>query len=222
VTTTRYRDLALREDPGAPLDAASIAAALAEHLRPLAPSLVRSDPAAASWLARLALLRNAMPEAELPDVDDQALADLVADACAGKRGVEEVERTPWVPLLKARLSHAQARLVDEQAPEALTVPSGNRIRLVYEPGHPPVLAVRLQELFGWADTPRIAAGRVAVLLHLLGPNFRPVQVTDDLRSFWATTYFQVRKDLRARYPRHAWPDDPLTARAEAKGGRRSS
>jgi ATP-dependent helicase HrpB len=220
VTITRYRDLVLREDPGAPLDSASIASALAEHLRPLAPSLVRSDPAAASWLARLALLRRAMPEAVLPEIDDEALADLVADACVGKRGVEEVERTPWVPLLKARLSHAQNRLVDEQAPEALTVPSGNRIRLSYEPDRPPVLAVRLQELFGWSDTPRIAGGRVAVLLHLLGPNFRPVQVTDDLRSFWATTYFQVRKDLRARYPRHAWPDDPLTARAESKGGRR--
>ena len=83
-----------------------------------------------------------------------------------------------------------------------------------------MLAVRLQELFGWTETPRVAGGRVAVVLHLLGPNFRPVQITDDLRSFWATTYFQVRKDLRARYPKHAWPEDPLTAKPEAKGGRR--
>jgi len=80
-----------------------------------------------------------------------------------------------------------------------------------------VLAVRLQELFGWADTPRVAMGRVPIVLHLLGPNFRPVQITDDLRSFWATTYFQVRKDLRARYPKHAWPEVPGSARAEAKG-----
>jgi ATP-dependent helicase HrpB len=118
------------------------------------------------------------------------------------------------------LTHAQGRLLDEQAPEAITVPSGSRIRLTYEADRPPVLAVRLQELFGWTDTPRLAGGRVAVILHLLGPNFRPVQVTDDLRSFWTTTYFQVRKDLRARYPRHSWPDDPLLARPEAKGGRR--
>jgi len=80
-----------------------------------------------------------------------------------------------------------------------------------------VLAVRLQELFGLLDTPRIAGGRVPVTLHLLGPNYRPVQVTQDLRSFWATTYFQVRKDLKARYPKHAWPEDPLTAPPQAKG-----
>jgi ATP-dependent helicase HrpB len=120
------------------------------------------------------------------------------------------------------LTHAQGRLLDEQAPERLLVPSGHRARLEYAPSpdRPPVLAARLQELFGWTETPRVAAGRVAVVLHILGPNFRPVQITDDLRSFWASTYFQVRKDLRARYPRHAWPDDPLTARAEAKSGRK--
>jgi ATP-dependent helicase HrpB len=122
--------------------------------------------------------------------------------------------------LRGRLTHAQNRLLDEQAPEALTVPSGQRIRLTYTPDRPPLLAARLQELFGWTETPRVAGGRVPVVLHLLGPNFRPVQITDDLRSFWSTTYFQVRKDLRARYPRHAWPDDPLTARAEAKGRRK--
>ena len=106
------------------------------------------------------------------------------------------------------------------APEALAVPSGNRIRLSYPSDGPPSLAVRLQELFGWPETPRIAGGRVAVVLHLLGPNYRPVQITDDLKSFWAGAYFQVRKDLRARYPKHAWPDDPLKAPAEARGGRR--
>jgi ATP-dependent helicase HrpB len=142
------------------------------------------------------------------------------EVCAGKRSLEEVRRVALVPGLKSRLTHAQNRILDEQAPESLTVPSGNRIRLSYEPDRPPVLAVRLQELFGWTDTPRVAGGRVAVVLHLLGPNFRPVQITDDLRSFWATTYFQVRKDLRARYPKHAWPEDPLTAKPEAKGGRR--
>jgi ATP-dependent helicase HrpB len=85
-----------------------------------------------------------------------------------------------------------------------------------------VLAVRVQELFGWSHAPTLAGGRVRILLHLLGPNYRPVQVTDDLASFWANTYPQVRKDLRARYPRHAWPDDPARAKAEAKGGRARS
>jgi ATP-dependent helicase HrpB len=83
-----------------------------------------------------------------------------------------------------------------------------------------VLAVRLQEIFGWTETLRLAGGRVPLLLHLLGPNYRPVQITNDLKSFWSTTYFQVRKDLRVRYPKHSWPDNPLTATPQAKGPRR--
>jgi ATP-dependent helicase HrpB len=92
--------------------------------------------------------------------------------------------------------------------------------LRYEIGKAPVLAVRLQELFGLSQTPGLAGGRAPVLLELLGPNFRPVQVTDDLASFWRNTYEQVRKDMRRRYPKHSWPDDPLTAIPTARGGRR--
>ena len=88
--------------------------------------------------------------------------------------------------------------------------AAERFVLTYEIGRPPVLAVRLQELFGWTETPRLARGRVAVLLHLLGPNNRPVQITNDLRSFWTTTYHQVRKDLRGRYPKHPWPGRPVS------------
>ncbi|HEY0784212.1 MAG TPA: ATP-dependent helicase C-terminal domain-containing protein, partial [Thermoanaerobaculia bacterium] len=102
----------------------------------------------------------------------------------------------------------------------LAVPSGSRLPVVYEPGKPPVLAARIQEMFGLAETPRLAAGRVAVLLHLLAPNHRPQQVTQDLRSFWETTYPIVRKELQGRYPRHAWPDDPWTAQPERRPKRR--
>ena len=222
VVSLFYRDLSLREDRNARVDVGEASGALAAHLRGRAREFVLGDERASAWLARLEFLRRVMPEAGWPEFDDEALGDVVADACAGRRTVEEVRGTPLVPLLRARLPHPKGGLMDELAPEALAVPSGNRVRLVYEAGRPPVLAVRLQELFGLAQTPRVAGGRVGVLLHLLGPNYRPVQVTDDLASFWATTYFQVRKDLRARYPRHSWPDDPLAARAEAKGGRRSS
>jgi len=110
--------------------------------------------------------------------------------------------------------------LDEQAPVAISVPSGSRIRLDYSES-PPVLAVRLQELFGLPDTPRIAGGRQIVKLHLLSPARRPVQVTQDLASFWANTYVEVKKDLKGRYPKHYWPDDPLiaepTARAKPRG-----
>lgn len=127
---------------------------------------------------------------------------------------------PLAPLLRATLHYPLDRLLNELAPETITVPSGSRIRLNYGPvlsGQPPILAVRLQEMFGLTDTPRIVGGRVPVLLHLLSPGFKPVQITADLRSFWQSGYFEVRKDLRVRYPKHAWPEDPLTATPVAKG-----
>jgi ATP-dependent helicase HrpB len=147
------------------------------------------------------------------------LAEVLAEASQGKRSLEELRGT-LAPLLQSRLPYPLDRLLEQHAPDAIEVPTGNRIRVAYAIGQAPVLAVRLQEVFGWTDTPRVAGGRVPVLLHLLGPNFRPVQITDDLRSFWSTTYFQVRKDLRTRYPKHSWPEDPLSAKPEAKGGRR--
>jgi ATP-dependent helicase HrpB len=100
------------------------------------------------------------------------------------------------------------------------VPSGSRIALQYEPGRPPILAVRIQEVFGMLETPRVAGGRVSVLMHLLAPNMRVAQVTEDLASFWRSTYALVRKDLRARYPKHAWPEDPSTATAQRRPGKR--
>ncbi len=216
-----YRDLVLREETHGAVSAEEASSALASTLAERAEAFVREDEAAASLLDRLEFLRRAAPEGDWPAFGPDDLAEVVADACIDRRTVDEVRRVPKTPLLLGRLTHAQRRALDENAPEALQVPTGNRIRLAYEPGRPPVLAVRLQELFGLADTPRLAGGRVPVLLHLLGPNYRPVQVTDDLRSFWTTTYHQVRKDLRARYPKHSWPEDPWTARPEAKGGRRS-
>ncbi len=221
VATLWYRDLLLREDRNVRVEPSEASDALAGFLAGRAREFVAGDETAANWLARLEFLRRAMPEAGWPELDDAALGEVVAVACAGKRTMDEARRVPLTPLLKSRLLHSQARAVDELAPEALAVPSGSRIRVSYDQDGPPVLAVRLQELFGWTETPKLAGGRVPIVLHLLGPNFRPVQVTGDLRSFWATTYFQVRKDLRAQYPRHSWPDDPLSARAEAKGSRRS-
>lgn len=186
-------------------------------LRTRAESFLREDEHASRWLDRLAFLRAAMPELGLPEWNAAELADVMELACAGCRSLDEVRRLPLVPLLEMRLGRPGAQSLHVHAPEFLTVPSGNRLRLTYQVDRPPILAARLQELFGWTESPRVAGGRVAVLLHILGPNFRPVQVTDDLRSFWSTTYHQVRKDLRARYPKHAWPEDPWTARAEAKG-----
>jgi len=213
-----YRDLAIRMAKGDQGDPAAVSACLAAALAPQARALFDEDETAAGWLRRCAWLRRRMPQLELPDVDDALLRDIVVELCAGCRSRAEVVAKPKLPWLQGRLSYAQSRAVDEHAPEAITVPSGSSIRLRYEDAErPPILAVRLQELFGLAQTPAIAGGAVPVLLHLLAPNYRPEQVTQDLASFWKTTYLQVRKDLRARYPKHSWPDDPLTAKAEAKG-----
>jgi ATP-dependent RNA helicase HrpB len=220
VSTVSYRDLTLREDRNIPVEPEAAARALAQALAPRARSIFEGDEASALWLARLDLARLRMPEAGWPEFHEMDWAELIAMAAEGRRSEEEILRGPMLSMLKSRLSFAENRRLDEQIPESLLVPSGSRVRLSYPKEGPPILAVRLQELFGWTETPRIAGGRVPVVLHLLGPNYRPVQITDDLRSFWAIAYFQVRKDLRARYPKHSWPDDPLTARAEARGGRR--
>jgi len=216
-----YRNLVLREDRNQTVSRGEAGEALAEYLRPRARDFLAKDESIAAWLARITFLREAMPESPTLLLDDATLAELVAEACAGKRSLAEVRASDLLGRLKGRLTYAQTTWLEEQAPEALRVPSGSRIRLEYQPGRPPVLAVRIQEIFGWTETPRLAGGRVPVLLHLLGPNYRPVQVTGDLKSFWSTTYFQVRKDLRARYPKHSWPEDPLNAKPEAKGSRRT-
>jgi ATP-dependent helicase HrpB len=117
----------------------------------------------------------------------------------------------------SRLDRLQSRELQESARESITIPSGRLDRRTYEPERPLILSARLQELFGRTETPRVARGRVPVLLHLLGPNLRPVQITDDLNSFWKTTYHQVRKDLRGRYPKHAWPEEPLGVRPPSRG-----
>jgi ATP-dependent helicase HrpB len=124
-------------------------------------------------------------------------------------------------ILGSQLSWEQRRRLDEGAPTHLTLPNGRRRALEYRPGEPPVLAARLQELFGLVVTPRVCWERVPVMVHILSPAGRPVQVTQDLTSFWDRTYQEVRRELRGRYPKHAWPEDPRTAAPVGPGQRRS-
>ena len=170
--------------------------------------------------ARVALLREACPELGLPDLADAALLatleDWLAPHLSGWTRLDSLTPQALGEALSAQLDYAQRRAVDDLAPEVLAVPSGNSRRLHYEAGSAPVLAVKLQELFGLADTPRIAKGRVAIVLHLLSPAQRPIQVTQDLRGFWERTYPEVRRELKGRYPRHPWPDDPWSAKATAR------
>jgi ATP-dependent helicase HrpB len=217
----RFEDLLLEEVP-APLpdgeETARVlaAAALARPERVLPPA----DSPAGLFRLRVRCLRGWMPELGLPALDGDDLAETLTWLCHGRRSFEELRKADWLHAVEGRLTHAQRQALEREAPERLAVPSGSRITLRYEEGRPPVLAVRIQEVFGLRDTPRVAGGRVKVLLHLLAPNYRPQQVTDDLASFWANTYQQVRKELRARYPRHAWPEDPTDAVPERRPQRK--
>jgi ATP-dependent helicase HrpB len=218
---TRWFDLILDETPAALPDDGSVAAVLAEAARRnWSRVFPPADAEAISLIARVRCLRNWMPELQLPDWTDDALQSLLPALCPGCRSFEELQRAPWRMVLETTLTPLQRAAVAREAPERLQVPSGSRLALQYEPGRPPVLAVRIQEIFGLSDTPRIAGGRVPVLLHLLAPNHRPQQVTDDLRSFWTTAYQQIRGELRRRYPKHAWPEDPWTATPERRPQRK--
>jgi ATP-dependent helicase HrpB len=167
--------------------------------------------------ARMQALRAWLPESGLPDVSDQALLDSLetwlAPYLEGRHRLDALAADDVSQALASLFDHGQRRLLDAQAPESLLVPSGQSRRIEYAAGEPPILAVKLQELFGLADTPRVGAGRIPVTLHLLSPAGRPIQVTQDLKGFWERTYPEVRKELKGRYPRHPWPDDPWTATA---------
>jgi ATP-dependent helicase HrpB len=179
------------------------------------------DSPTGRFLVRLRCLRGWMPELKLPDYEEDDLRALLAELAAGRKSLAELRSADWLGQIQGRLNYQQLQAIEREAPERLAVPSGSRLAIAYELGRPPILAVKIQELFGLTETPRIAGGRVPVLLHLLAPSGRPQQVTDDLASFWANTYPQVRKDLRARYPKHAWPDDPLTAPPTSRPKKRS-
>jgi ATP-dependent helicase HrpB len=217
-----YDDLVLQEtEIPAPLDEETarllLDAARADLRRALEPGA-----GVERLRARVAFLRRAMPELDLPPLDDEALLDVLPTLVSGRRRLSELRETPLEPLLKARLGSRGLYLLDQHAPESLPVPTGRDLPLRYDADGPPVLAVKLQELFGLAATPRVAGGRVSVLLHLLSPAGRPVQVTSDLASFWSTTYPAVRRELRGRYPKHPWPEDPWTApprRGTTRSGR---
>ena len=200
-------------------DAALVVKALLAYLREAGLSKLTWSPAARQLQQRLEFLRLHFPATESsepwPAFDDAMLtwelADWLGPHLTGLKTLDQVQRLDLCEPLLARLPGGwpQRQELDRLAPAALEVPSGSHITLDYSDPAAPVLAVKLQELFGLTETPTVAAGRVPLLLHLLSPGGRPAQVTRDLRSFWEKGYFEVRKDLKGRYPRHPWPDKPM-------------
>lgn len=225
VRRTRFADLIIEEKTGVPVDDDAIAAGLASTFADRFERLFVPDDATRAMLTRLRFAIQAMPDDEWPVVDDAALKALLPELCQGlvrkgRRKLEDVAGADWHGAVSGLLDWQLKQRLDAEVPPRLQVPTGNAIAVDYGPaleGGVPVLAVRLQECFGWLDTPRVARGRIAVVLHLLSPGYKPVQVTTDLRSFWQRGYKEVKAELKARYPKHSWPDDPLAATPVAKG-----
>jgi ATP-dependent helicase HrpB len=165
--------------------------------------------------ARVQLMRRLFPDDGWPDLSDTALLDSLetwlSPVLFGVRNARQLAVVDCAVALAGVLDYRQKLALDSLTPTHLVVPSGSRIRLDYCQGEMPVLAVKLQELFGLADTPKVGGGRATVLLHLLSPAGRPLQVTTDLKGFWDGSYHQVKKEMKGRYPKHPWPDDPWNA-----------
>lgn len=219
---SRFDRIVIDSRPAGRVDPQQAAQALTEAVRELGLDALPWSEGLRQWQARVAGLRQWMPELDLPDLSDAALLatldQWLRPAFAGKTRLDALTEDALGEALKSPLAWAQRQLVERHAPVRIAVPSGLERRIDYTLDHagapqPPVLAVKLQELFGLADTPRIADGRVPLLLHLLSPGGKPLQVTADLRNFWDSTYAEVRKEMKGRYPRHPWPDDPWSATA---------
>lgn len=216
----RLDELILETSPLAKPAAEAVLAALLSGIRTLGLAALPWSDKAREWQARLESMRLWQPEAGWPEVSDesllQSLDQWLAPYLTGMRSAEHLKKLDLCAILTARLDWQQQSRLDREAPTHLTVPSGSKVRLRYTPGEPPVLAVRLQEMFGLADTPKICNNTVPVLLHLLSPAQRPMQITQDLRGFWEGAYHEVKKELRGRYPKHHWPDDPWQAQPTSR------
>ncbi len=195
--------------------AEAVAAALLDGIRQAPSEILPWTPEARQWQARVASLRHWQPDADWPDLSDHGLwceLDLwLGPWIQGMSGRDPLQKLDLAAILRARLDWPRQQAVELLAPTRIQVPSGGHRPLAYRPGEAPVLAVRLQEMFGLLDTPRVCDGAVPVLLHLLSPARRPIQVTSDLRGFWERTYPEVKKELKGRYPKHYWPADPFAA-----------
>jgi ATP-dependent helicase HrpB len=209
-----WRGLVLAERRVPPGAEEASQALLEAALEDPAAALAGLDKDAAALIARITFLAAAMPELGLqPDTE---LGELLPGLVIGRRSFAELRKAPLEAVMLARLDWRQRQALETHAPASMEVPSGRHIPLRYEPGRAPVLAARIQEFFGLAAAPTVADGRVRVLIELLAPNGRPQQTTDDLAGFWERTYPQVRAQLRGRYPKHAWPEDPRSATPTAR------
>lgn len=214
----RIGSIVLKSTPLPSPDNSKLIQAITEAIQKEGRILLNWDEAAEQWQNRVLSLRKWRPELRLPDVQTETLlltnAEWLVPYLNSVKKPEDLKKLNLKEILQYSLSPEQQQQVNVFAPEFVEVPSGSKIKMQYKAdGASPVLSVRLQECFGMHETPTVNEGKTGVLLHLLSPGYKPVQVTADLKSFWNDTYFEVRKELKQRYPKHFWPENPLEAEA---------
>ena len=213
---TSYRGLVLEESRKASPDPERVAAALAEAALAKGPRAFAEEGELDRLVARLAFAAEASPGSGLAPPSEADLAEKLRELCAGRRSFAELREAGLPGAVLARLGPEGRALLDRLAPERVTLPGGRTARIHYQGGgKPPHLESRLQDFFGMARGPAVGGGKVPLVLHLLAPNQRAVQVTTDLAGFWERHYPALRRQLMRRYPRHSWPEDPLSARPPA-------
>lgn len=208
-----YDQLVVEEWRAPRAEGEEVTRALAEAALDAGPQAFADPEEVERFLARVEFVARTFPEAGLPALDDEDVRAALSELCEGRRSFAELREAArgggLVELLRRRLAPEQSRLLAQMAPERVALARGRQARVRYERGQAPSVASRLQDFFGMREGPRVAAGRVALVLQLLAPSQRPVQVTTDLAGFWSRHYPSVRRELGRRYPRHAWPEDPL-------------
>lgn len=214
----RIGSIVLQSKPLPSPDPKHLIKAISDAIKQEGERLLSFDEPTVQWQNRVLSLRKWNPEQQWPDVSTHTLLttneEWISPYLNTIKKPEDLKKLDLASILNNSLEWEKQKTLEQLAPSFITVPSGSNIKINYvSPGEPPVLAVRLQEVFGLADTPKVNNGKNNVVLHLLSPGYKPVQITSDLKSFWNDTYFEVRKDLKRRYPKHSWPDDPWTAEA---------
>ena len=209
----RIGNIVLKSSPLPSPDETHKVKAISEAIAREGEQLLNFDEAVEQWQNRVLSLRKWNPQGNWPDVSTTTLlqtnAEWLSPYLSQVKKPADLKQINLLEVLQHDLPYEQQTALDELAPRKLKVPSGSEIKLMYrDNGEAPVLAVRIQEVFGLAETPRVNQGQQPVLMHLLSPGFKPVQITGDLESFWNNAYFEVRKELKRRYPKHVWPDDP--------------
>lgn len=222
----RIGSIVLQSKPIPSPDEKHLAKAISDAIKQEGERLLPIDEKVVQWQNRIMSLKKWNPEDNWPDVSTHTLLttneEWLAPYLVSIRKPEDLDKLDLLTILHSSLDWEKQKALEKLAPTTVEVPSGSSIKIKYLPGgEAPILAVRLQEVFGLADTPKINEGKTSLVLHLLSPGYKPVQVTSDLKSFWNDAYFEVRKGLKRRYPKHSWPDDPWTAKAVSGVKRKS-